>query len=161
MKKTLMTVLAIAIFVAMFGVVGSAYAMSDTGKGPGNGGGGNGAEILSPYMTEAVASALGLEPTEVEERLAAGETFYDIILSMGYTVEFIPEFLASLQETAAEAATADGLTPQVQIQLNTNSFAQSQLADGTCDGTGDCTQDPVPNLYSGTNSGTRGRRGGR
>ncbi|MBT3315628.1 MAG: hypothetical protein HN390_13550 [Anaerolineae bacterium] len=45
MKKTLGTVLAITILaVAMFGAVGSAYAMADTGKGPGNGGnGGNGA----------------------------------------------------------------------------------------------------------------------
>ena len=45
MKKTLGTVLAITILaVAMFGAVGSAYAMADTGKGPDNGGnGGNGA----------------------------------------------------------------------------------------------------------------------
>ncbi len=45
MKKSIATVLAITILaVAMFGAVGSAYAMSDTGKGPGNGGNdGNGA----------------------------------------------------------------------------------------------------------------------
>ena len=43
MKKILGTVLAITIVaVAMFGAVGSAYAMADTGQGPGNGGNGAG-----------------------------------------------------------------------------------------------------------------------
>ena len=71
MKKTMMTVLTIAIFVAMFGFVGSAYAMSNAGKGAGNGGGGgkgggsNGTgstSILSTYMPSAMASILGLTP---------------------------------------------------------------------------------------------------
>jgi len=172
MKKTMIVVLAVAMFVAAFGAVGSAYAMEDAGKGPGNGGNGgngngasadaNGTQILSPYMSTAIADALGLELPEVEARLAAGETFYDIALSMGYTVEFIPEFLASVQAAAAEAAAADGLVPQTQLntQLNTNLGTQSQLNDGTCDGTGDCVSDPTLNLYSGSNTGMRGRRGG-
>lgn len=173
MKKTMIVVLAVAMFVAAFGAVGSAYAMENTGKGPGNGGSGNGGggngaagangtSILSTYMSTAVADALGLDLTVVEERLAAGETFYDIALSMGYTAETWPELFASVQAAASEAAAADGLTPQQQIQLNTNLGTQSQLNDGTCDGTGDCLQtDPVPSLYTGANAGTRGRRGGR
>ena len=173
MKKTLITVFAVAMLVAVFGGVGSAYAMEDAGKGPGNGGGGNGTgtatagsngtSVLSPYMADAAASALNLDPAEVADRLAAGETFYDIALSMGYTAEFIPEFLDSVQTAAAEAAAVDGLVPQTQLntQLNTNLGTQSQLNDGTCDGTGDCVSDPTLNLYSGSNSGTRGRRGGR
>ena len=170
MKKTIITILAVAMLVAVFGGVSSAYAMEDAGKGPGNGGNGgngngtaaagaNGTSILSPYMTDAAATALGLDITEIEERLADGETFYDIALSLGYTEEFIPEFLESLQTSAAEAAAADGLIPQTQ--LNTNLGTQSQLNDGTCDGTGDCVSDPIPNLYSGSNTGTQGRRGGR
>jgi hypothetical protein len=162
MKKTIITILAVAMLVAVFGGVSSAYAMEDAGKGPGNGtaaAGENGTSILSTYMTDAAATALGLDVTEVEERLAAGETFYDIALSLGYTPEFIPEFLASLQASAAEAAAADGLVPQTQ--LNTNLGIQSQLNDGTCDGTGDCVSDPIPNLYSGSNAGMQGRRGGR
>ena len=174
MKKTLVTVLAVAMLVAVFGGVGSAYAMEDAGKGPGNGGNGgggngtvaagaNGTSILSPYMADAMATALNLDSAEVADRLAAGETFYDIALSMGYTAEFIPEFLASVQAAAAEAAAADGLVPQTQLntQLNTNLGTQSQLNDGTCDGTGDCVSDPTLNLYSGAKTGTRGRRGGR
>ena len=164
MKKTLITVLAVAMLVAVFGSVGSAYAMDNAGKGSGNGGGKGaagttGTSILSTYMTDAVASALGLDATVVADRLAAGETFYDIALSMGYTAETWPELFASVQATATEAAAADGLVPQ--IQLNTNLGIQSQLNDGTCDGTGDCVSDPTLNLYSGTNAGTRGRRGGR
>lgn len=160
MKKTIITILAVAILVAVFGSVGSAYAMEDAGKGPGNGGvGTTGTSILSSYMTDAVASALGLDATVVADRLAAGETFYDIALSMGYTAETWPELFASVRATATEAAAADGLVPQ--IQLNTNLGTQSQLQDGTCDGTGDCVSDPILNLYSGTNAGTHGHRGGR
>jgi len=169
MKKTLITVLAIAMLVAVFGSVGSAYAMDDAGKGSGNGGGGKGAagttgaSILSTYMTDAVASALGLDATVVADRLAAGETFYDIAISMGYTAETWPELFASVQAAATEAAAADGLAPQIQLntRLNTNIGTQSQLNNGTCDGTGDCVSDPTLNLHSGTNAGTRGRRGGR
>ncbi len=172
MKKTLIAVVAIAMFVAAFGAVGSAYAMEDPGKGPGNGGNGggaagaNGTSILSTYMTDAVASVLGLDPAVVADRIASGETFYDIALSMGYTAETWPELFASVQAIATEAAAADGLSPQMQdqlkIQLNTNLGTQSQLQDGTCDGTGDCLQtDAVPSLYTGANAGTRGRRGGR
>ncbi len=164
MKKTLIAVFAVAMLVAVFGGVGSAYAMEDAGKGPGNGGNGgngaagaNGTSILSSYMTDAVASALGLDPAVVADRLASGETFYDIAISMGYTAETWPELFASVKAAAAEAAAADGLVPQTQ--LNTNLGIQSQLKDGTCDGT--CVSDPTLNLYSGSNAGTRGRRGGR
>ena len=163
MKKTLVTVLAVAMLVAIFGGVGSAYAMEDAGKGSGNGGGGkgaagtNGTSILSTYMTDAVASTLGLDATVVADRLAAGETFYEIAISMGYTAETWPELFASVQAAATEAAAADGLVPQTQ--LNTNLGIQSQLHDGTCDGT--CVSDPALNLYSGMNTGTRGHRGGR
>lgn len=165
MKKTIITILAVAMLVAVFGSVGSAYAMEDAGKGPGNGGfgwgdsGTTGTGILSTYMTDAVASALSLDATVVADRLAAGETFYDIALSMGYTAETCPELFASVRATATEAAAADGLVPQTQ--LNTNLGTQSQLNDGTCDGTGDCVSDPSLNLYSGSNTGTHGHRGGR
>lgn len=180
MKKTLIAVLAIAMFVAAFGGVTSAYAMSETGKGPGNGGGGNGGggngsgtataaagangtSILSDYMNTAVADALGLDAATVADRLAAGETFYDIAISMGYTAETWPELLASVQAAATEAAAADGLTPQQQSQLNTNLGTHTQIQDGTCDGTADCTQTdyiPATSLYTGANAGVHGGRGG-
>ena len=182
MKKTLGTVLAITILaVAMFGAVGSAYAMADTGKGPGNNGnsgagkstttaGENSTSVLSAYMTDAMATVLELDPVALTARLDAGETFYDIALAEGYTAEEWAVLFSTAQASATEAAAADGLTPQIQTQLNTNTAAQlntnaatqSQLNDGTCDGTGDCLQtDPVPNLYTGANAGTGGRRGGR
>jgi len=168
MKKTMIVVLAFAMFVAAFGAVGSAYAMEDAGKGPGNGGNGangngaagaNGTSILSAYMDDAAASVLGLDTAEVAERLVAGETFYDIALSMGYTAETWQELFADAKAIALEAAAADGFVPQGQSQMNTNMGIQAQLHDGTCDGT--CMSDPTLNLYSGSNAGMRGRRGGR
>jgi len=167
MKKTIMTVLTIAIFVAMFGFVGSAYAMSDAGKGPGNGGGGNGGgsdtnstSILSTYMTDAMASVLGLDPADLAARLDAGETFYTIALAEGYTQDELADLFANAQALAMELAAADGLTV---YQTQNGTATNTRTYDGTCDGTGDCTQtDAIPNLYSGSNvNGTRGRRGGR
>lgn len=167
MKKTLITILTVAALVAIFGGISPAYAMEDAGKGPGNGGNGNGSasngangtSVLSPYMNIELANALGLDLTEVEDRLASGETCYDIALSMGYTAEFLPTFINSLQERAANAAAADGITQQTQ--LNTNLGTQSQLNDGICDGTGSCLQStPTANPNNGTNAGTRGYRGG-
>ena len=160
MKKTLITVIAVAMFVAAFGAVGSAYAMEETGKGPGNGGyGSTDPGILSTYMNDAVAYTFGLDPVEVADRLAAGETYYDIAISMGYTEEFAPVLVENIRDMAIEAAAADGL--QIQTQLNTNLGTQTQLHDGTCDGTADCLQNyTAPNLYTGSNAGMHGRRGG-
>ena len=168
MKKTIMTVLTIAIFVAMFGLVGSAYAMSDAGKGPGNGGGNGGGgstgtnstSILSAYMTDAMASVLGLDSADLTARLDAGETFYTIALAEGYTQDQLADLFTSAQALAAELAEADGLTV---YQTQDGTATNMRTYDGTCDGTGDCTQtDAIPNLYSGSNAtGTRGRRGGR
>ena len=171
MKKTLIVVAAVAILVVAFGAVGSAYAMGDAGKGPGNGGNGAGAAganesgILSAYMTDAIASVLELDPAVVAERLAAGETCYDIALSMGYTDETWPALFESVKDAALEAAAADGLSPQLQTrlnnQLNTNLGVQQRLHDGSCDGTGECQAGPAGSFYAGANAGMRGYRGGR
>jgi hypothetical protein len=165
MKKTLITVLAIAMFVALFGVVGSAYAMEDAGKGPGNGGNGGGAagtgsaSSLSVYMNEAIASVLGLDPADYAARLDAGETFYTIALAQGYSQEELADLFASAQAAAVELAAADGI---IVYQNQNGNAGQSRIYDGTCDGTGDCLQiNPAASLYTGANAGMRGRRGGR
>lgn len=174
MKKTLITVLALSIMVAMFAAVAPAYAAPDAGKGPGNGGNGGGAaganstSILSTYMTDATATVLGLDPVYVADQLAAGETFYTIALAQGVAQEDLAGLFASARALATEMAAADGLIIQAQTQLNTatqlytNTATQSQLNDGTCDGTADCLQtDPATNLYAGTKTVSKGRRGGR
>jgi hypothetical protein len=116
-------------------------------------------------MTEAVASVLELDPAVVAERLAAGETCYDIALSMGYTDETWPALFESVKAAALEAAAADGLSPQLQTrlnnQLNTNLGIQQRLHDGSCDGTGECQADPAGGFKAGANAGMRGYRGGR
>ena len=182
MKKTLMTVLTISIFVAMFGVVGSAYAMPDTGNGPGNGGNGGGGNsggtagtnstsVLSVYMTEAMADVLGIDAVTLAGQLDAGETFYTIASAAGYSQDEISGLIANARSIATDLAAADGLSVQIQDQLNTNTASQlytnttdqSQLNDGTCDGTGDCI--PTNNLYSGSkssmNAGGGKQRSGR
>ena len=163
MKKTLMIVLSVAVFVAMFGAVGSAYAMPDAGKGAGNGGGGkattNSTSILSTYMTDAMASVLGLDAADLAARLDAGETFYTVALAEGYTQDQLADLFASAQTLATDLAAADGLTV---YQTQSGNATNMRTYDGTCDGTGDCLlTDPIPNLYSSTNTGTRGHHGGR
>jgi hypothetical protein len=164
MKKTIMAVLTVAIFVAMLGVAGTAYAMPDAGKGPGNGSGSagtNSTSILSAYMTEAMASVLGLDPADLTARLDSGETFYTIALSLGYTQDQLADLFASVQALAIELAAADGITV---VQAQNGNGNRSRTYIGTCDGTGDCVPTPtydtstVASLYTGANGGRRGGR---
>ena len=170
MKKTLVMVLTLSVIVAIFAVAAPAYAAPDTGKGPGNGGngGGNGnagatgSNVLSAYMVDATAEVLGLLPADVAASFDAGETFYAIALANGFAEGDLAALLAEAKALATANAAADGLTIQAQMQLNTNMNTQSQLNDGICDGTGDCIQtDPINNLYAGTKSATKGRRGSK
>ena len=178
MKKTLTMVLVLSVMVAMFAVVAPAYAAPDAGKGPGNsgnsGGGGaagaNSTNILSAYMADAAATVLGLDVLDVTASMDAGVTFYDIALAAGFPEADLAALLAEAQALAAANAAADGLSVQIQQQLKTNTAGQfqtntatqTQVNDGVCDGTGECLQtDPATNLYSGTKTVSKGRRGGR
>ena len=161
MKKILGTVLTMTILAVLaFGSVGSAYAMENIGKGPGNSGGGkaggaSSASTLSTYTTDAMASILGLDPVELAAQLDAGETLYTIALDAGYTQDQFAELHVSIQTLAAELAAVDGVTVSQNQKGNTTGTSQASMNAGICDGTGDCVSDP---LYTGTGGIRRGGR---
>lgn len=96
---------------------------------------GQNAAVMQGAMQTAMAEILGLDPLELAARIEAGETFYDIALSLGYTVEQIPDLMASIRELAFSTAGIDW------PQMGTN------LSD--------------PDFTPGTQTGMGGRMGGR
>ncbi|MCF6278240.1 MAG: hypothetical protein L3J16_05750 [Anaerolineales bacterium] len=161
MKKTLIVLL---VVVAMFAAVAPAYAAPDAGKGPGNGGNGavgtNGS-ILSNYMTDAMASVLGVDAADLAARLNAGETFYTIALAKGYTAEELPALFSSVRDLATEMAAADGLTPYA-MQGQMQGRGQFNAGTGMGYGANGSPQfDPALCAMSGTNAAAGGFRGGQ
>jgi len=121
--------------VAVFGVAGFAYAQTqnppqtddacpncDTSGGyAGRGQGGFGMMassvdgeygIMHETMIAVFADALDLAPEELEARLAAGETMWQIAASQGLTTEEFSTLMLEVRTAALEKAVADGLITQ-------------------------------------------------
>lgn len=81
---------------------------------------GQNAAVMQGAMQAAMAEILGLDPVELAARIDAGETFYDIALSLGYTVEQIPDLMASIRELAFATAGIDWT--QMGANLNNPDF---------------------------------------
>jgi hypothetical protein len=116
----------------------------------------------------------GLSVDEVNAQLASGETFYTIALAQGYTVEQLPELMASIRVNAIDLAIADGvLTPDQAAFLLNNQYGGNARGNGvgtvnmysysTVDGTGTgiCDGTCIPQNLSQTMDGSMQRRGGR
>jgi hypothetical protein len=138
MKKTL---IALVLAVLALGTlsVGVAFAK---GNGPGNGNGtmGGGTGLLTDYMDQAKADALGISLDEFQSRIDAGETFYQIALSEGFTVEQFPALMQDARIAAVSAAVADGVITDDQADWMSSRGAgrngtPRMNGTGTCDGT--------------------------
>ena len=118
MKRNILLALVAALTISMV-ATGIAFAQ---GYGPGGNGisAGTGTNLevnLSNYMPAAIADVLGLNVEDVNARLASGETFYTIALSLGYTTDQLPALMTSVREKAIELATADGAISTDQSNL--------------------------------------------
>ena len=139
MKKILIVGAVILAVVAVLGAAGLAYAQTRTpgqggyGQGMmGNGGrygpgmmgrqggrgfgmmGGQGTGPMHTYMVEALAEALDLTPQTVQDRIAAGETPWQIAQSTGLPDEQVRDLLHQVHDTALEKAVAAGAITQEQ-----------------------------------------------
>lgn len=83
------------------GMMGQAYA--GTQDGP-----------MHDLMIEAWAGKLGLGVDELNERIADGETLYDIALSTGMTAEEFQAARVEIHAEVLEQAVAQGLITQEQ-----------------------------------------------
>jgi hypothetical protein len=179
MKRNIFLAFAIALTLSLV-VAGAAFAQ---GYGPGGNGTNTGTNLnlevtLSDYMPAAMVDVLGqgLSVDEINAKLASGETFTTIALSLGYTTDQLPALMTSVRAEAIDLATAAGvLTADQAAFLLNNQYggnahgngagAASMYSTGTGTGigtgTGLCDGTCVPQNLSTTTGGSMMRRGGR
>jgi hypothetical protein len=159
MKKTILIVGLVVAALVVVGV-GAAFAQSSSsnaGTGPMLE---NGAGYLHTYLITAFAEKLGLKVEDVNARLTAGETMYDIAIGEGVKAENFPALMIEVRSQALNAAVKAGAITQAQADwMNARGFGQ-----GGC-GTGNCqmqiSRSTQPNRGAGMmNGNSRGIMGG-
>jgi hypothetical protein len=96
---------------------------------------GEGTGLLSGYVHDALADALGLTPEELTERVANGETAWDIAQEQGLTFEQFQELKWEAHTAAIEQAVADGVITPEQAELMLSRI-QQHLENGFGAGAG-------------------------
>jgi hypothetical protein len=95
--------------------------------------------VLDTLIHENLATALGIPLAELVDRLDAGETISQIVLSLDFDLDAISEILTQARIDALDQAVATGLITQEQSDRLASRGNQTPAAsDGICDGTGDC-----------------------
>ena len=113
MKKTMLIVGLVVAALVVLGV-GVAFAQGPApyaGNGPMMQ---NGTGVLHTYMVTAFAEKLGLKVEDINARLTAGETMYDIALADGVKAEDFSALMVEVRTTALNAAVKDGVITQEQ-----------------------------------------------
>jgi hypothetical protein len=136
MKKTILIVALVVLALGALGV-GVAFAQGQQTpfafQGPmmQNGGG-----YLHTYMVAAFAGKLGLTVDDVNARLAAGETMYDIAIAEGTAAEDFPALMTEVRTSALDAAVADGVITQEQADwMKSRGFGHGGMMNGGYSGT--------------------------
>lgn len=118
MKKTILIVALLAVVAVALGVVGVRAVFAQdatppfTGHGPMMQNGTSGP--LHTFMTTEFAKTLDLNVNDVNTRLTAGETMYDIALSAGVTAEEFPAIMTEVRANAVDAAVKANVITQEQ-----------------------------------------------
>ncbi|MCK6585791.1 MAG: hypothetical protein L6Q49_22025, partial [Anaerolineales bacterium] len=115
---------------------GVVYAQDET---PPFGGRGmmDGQGPLHTFMVVEFAKKLDLNVNDINTRLAAGETMYDIALSAGVTAEEFPALMAEVRAAALDAAVAANVITQEQADwMKSHGFGQGRMGYGNCTGNG-------------------------
>ena len=113
MKKTMLIVGLVVAALVVLGV-GVAFAQGPApyaGNGPMMQ---NGTGVLHTYMVNAFAEKLGLKVEDINARLTAGETMYDIALADGVKAEDFSALMVEVRTIAMNAAVKDGVITQEQ-----------------------------------------------
>ncbi len=165
MKKTLLIVTLALVALGALGV-GVAFAQGQQPPvrpfGPGmmgqNADGDVG--VLHDYMIAAYADALGTSVDDLNSRLAAGETMYQIALDNGLTQDEFFSLMQAARSKALDGAVADGVISQDQADwMASRGFGRGGMMGGNGYGNGDCPMfDGQP---GGFGPGAGGGRGGR
>jgi hypothetical protein len=116
-------------------------------------GGQAGDGLLHDYMLAGFAAAFDLEVVDLQARIDAGETMYDVAASLDYTPEQFTELMVTVRTDAINQALADGVITQEQADWLLSRLAQRAEAGF---GTGTCTGDCQMGGRSGGRSGGMG-----
>lgn len=139
MKKTILIATLVLAAVAVLGIgAGVVFAQDDTppvfsGQGPMR----NGDGPLHTFMVIEFAKRLDLNVNDINTRLTAGETMYDIALSSGVTAEEFPAIMMEVRTAAVSAAvTANVITQEQADWMLSHGFGLGGVhGNGNCDGT--------------------------
>lgn len=145
MKKTMLIVGLVVLALGVLGV-GAAFAQGPApyaGNGPMMQ---NGTGVLHTYMVNAFAEKLGLKVEDINARLTAGETMYDIAIADGVKAEDFSALMVEVRTIAMNAAVKDGVITQAQADwMSSRGFGRGGMMGGN--GTGECP------MQNGTGTG--------
>ncbi|MBE0672307.1 MAG: hypothetical protein IH588_17165 [Anaerolineales bacterium] len=156
MKKTILIVGLAVLALGVLGV-GAVFAQDNTPPVPFGHGQmmNNGSGPVHTFMTVEFAKALDLNVNDINTRLAAGETMYDIALSAGVTADEFPAIMTEVRAAAlAEAVKANVIT-QEQADWMTS---RGTMRNSNCTGVG--PQGNYGNGMMGNGYGRGGMMGG-
>jgi len=132
MKKT---ILIVGLVIAALAVLSVSVAFAQ-GSAPYAGNGPmaqNGSGTLHTYMVTAFAEKLGLNVEDINARITAGETMYDIAIAGGIKAEDFPALMTEIRLQALSAALKDGVITQEQADwMNSHGFGQGGYRSGDC-----------------------------
>ncbi len=115
MKKTILIVALVIVALGVLGV-GAVFAQDQTppfvGRGSMMQNGTSGP--IHTFMVTEFAKKLSLNVDDINTRLTAGETMYDIALSAGVTAEEYPALMTEVRATAVDAAVKANVLTQEQ-----------------------------------------------
>lgn len=92
---------------------------------------------MHEYMEQAFAKALGLSEEELEERIEAGETMWQIAQDLGFTQDEFANLMIEARTSALDQAVEAGLLTREQADWMIQRMAQRQAA-GFGPGSGGC-----------------------
>ena len=158
MKKTILIAALVLASLVVVGV-GVVFAQDETPPFAGHGMM-NGQGVMHTFMVTEFARKLDLNVNDINTRLAAGETMYDIALSASVTAEEFPAIMTEVRTAALDAAVAANVITQEQADwMKSRGFGQGGMhGNGNCDGTGPQGQGGYGRGMM--NSGGRGMMGG-
>jgi hypothetical protein len=129
MKKTILIVALVVVALGVLGV-GAVFAQDQVTRFVGrgsmmqNGAGGS----MHTYMVTEFANKLGLKVDDVNARLTAGETMYDIALSAGVTADKFPALMTEVRANALDAAVKANVITQEQADwMKSRGFGQGGM----------------------------------
>lgn len=113
--------------------------------------------VMHEYIIEGMATNLGTSPEDLEARLAAGESMWQIAEEYGINLEDFRTLMLEVRDSARQQAVEAGLIAPEQAEwMNQRMLRMDGAGIGDCDGTG-------PDISSRRSSGMLGfgNRGAR